>query len=157
MDQGTPSPPGLTFSAHFLSFQDVHVCWTTFSFSMRWGARLLGGQQQSEVDCKQSVYNLMERSSYPFTSNLESFGGFSGVPCSLLSPVTVSGGVWCFTVPAWTHVYQDSKTVQLAAPEASWRQQWLPGKEERKAGSQKAKNVNYTVSRPPWASLVAQG
>ena len=67
MDWGTPSPPGLTFSAHFLSFQDVHVCWTTFSFSMRWGTRLLGGQQQSEVNCKQSVCNLKERSSYPFT------------------------------------------------------------------------------------------
>ena len=146
-DQGTPSPPGLTVSAHFLSFKDAYVCWTTFSFSMKWGARLLGGQQQSEVNCKQSVYNVKERSSYPFTSNLENVDGFSGVPCSLLSPVTVSSGVWYFTVPAWTHVHQDSKTV------CSWQLLKLHGGssgfQERRKGKQAVKKQRMSITLSP--------
>ena len=116
-------------------------------FSMRWGARLLGGQQQSEVNCKRSVYNVKQRSSYPFTSNLENFDGFSGVPCSLLSPVTVSSGVWYFTVPAWTHVHQDSKTV------CSWQPLKLHGGssgfQERRKGKQAVKKQRMSITLSP--------
>ena len=149
MDWGTPSPPGLTFSAHFLSFQDVHVCWTTLSFSMRWGTRLLGGQQQSEVNCKQSVYNLKERSSYPFTPIWKTVMGSLGSRVLSLtqSLYPVGCGTYSASLDPCPPGLQDS--VQLAAPETSWRWQWFSGKEERKAGSQKAKDVNCTSPDHP--------
>lgn len=57
--------------------------------SLRWGSRLLTVQGLYAL----TVYNLKERSSYSFISNLENFDVLTWVSCSLPGPVTVSRGV----------------------------------------------------------------